>query len=52
MNFVYKVEERDVGEGTYKCYIYTPANLDSYGLVVEGENVHFEVCMYSMHALR
>ena len=46
MNFVYKVEERDVGEGTYKCYIYTPANLDSYGLVVKGEKVHFEVCTY------
>ena len=48
MNFVYKVVKVE-GEGkerTYKCYIYTPANLDSYGLVVEGENVHFEVCMY------
>ena len=42
MNFVYKV----VGERTYKCYIYTPANLASYGLVVEGENVHFEVRMH------
>ena len=45
MNFVYKgVEERGVGERTHKCYIYTPANLESYGLVVKGEKVHFEVC--------
>ena len=49
MNFVYKVVPgRRVGDRTYKCYIYTPANLDSYGLVVEGENVHFEVCTYAL----
>ena len=50
MNFVYKrMNVEGVGkERTYKCYIYTPGNLGSYGLVVEGENVHFEVCMCAL----
>ena len=43
-----KATEREVGEGAYKCYMYTPANLDSYGFAVQRKNVHFEVCMYAL----
>ena len=62
MNFVYK----EIEEHSYTIYIYTPANLNSYGLVVDfdteepGEvyEVYFKVrklspyCMASnVHAL-
>lgn len=40
MNFVYK----QMGPGSLIFYLYTPANLDSFGLVVENEEkVYFKV---------
>ena len=42
VNFVFK----EIGVKTYKCYIYTPANLGSYGLVVKKEEVFFKVQTY------
>ena len=39
VNFVFQ----EMGIRTYKCYIYTPANLCSYGLVVKEEEVFFKV---------
>ena len=32
-----------MGQRSYMCYIYTPANLNSYGLVVDKEEVYFKV---------
>ena len=58
VNFVYKVVESP--NSTLMCYIYTPANLDSYGLVLDSETdeLYFKAskpqgqyCAYKYHGL-